>query len=69
MQIGFFGLLQLLLIGLKLADVITWSWWLVLLPTWVGLGLTVFVLLFVATAFSITRSKPPKFYRDQHRRR
>lgn len=32
MKIGFFGLLGLLFIGLKLANVISWSWWLVLLP-------------------------------------
>lgn len=32
--IGFLGALQILLIGLKLADVIRWSWWLVLVPLW-----------------------------------
>ena len=30
--IGFIGLLTILFIGLKLGEVITWSWWLVLLP-------------------------------------
>ena len=30
--IGFFGLLTVLFIGLKLTNVITWSWWLVLMP-------------------------------------
>lgn len=29
---GFFTLLGLLFIGLKLAEIIDWSWWLVLLP-------------------------------------
>ncbi len=29
---GFFGLLTLLFIGLKLGGVIIWSWWYVLLP-------------------------------------
>jgi len=29
---GFFGILGILFIGLKLASVIHWSWWLVLLP-------------------------------------
>lgn len=28
------GLLQLLFIGLKLADIIDWSWWWVLSPLW-----------------------------------
>lgn len=35
--IGFFGLLALILIGLKLAEVgavATWSWWWVLAPIW-----------------------------------
>ncbi len=30
--IGFFGLLAVLFIALKLTGVIGWSWWLVLLP-------------------------------------
>lgn len=30
--IGFFGLLGILFIGLKLGHVIDWSWWCVLLP-------------------------------------
>jgi len=42
--IGFFGLLTILFIGLKLCNVITWSWWFVLSPALVGLGL---VLLLV----------------------
>ena len=33
--IGFFGLLAILFIGLKLGGVITWSWWLVLARIWV----------------------------------
>lgn len=32
--IGFFGLLTILFIGLKLAGVIDWSWWLVFGPLW-----------------------------------
>lgn len=37
MQIGFIGLLGLLFIGLKLAGIITWSWWLVLLPMYASM--------------------------------
>lgn len=33
--IGFWGLLQLALIVLKLIDVINWSWWVVLIPLWI----------------------------------
>lgn len=40
--VGFAGLLTLLFIGLKLTGHISWSWWWVLSPMWIGL---VFVLL------------------------
>ena len=33
--VGFASLLQLMLIGLKLAKVIDWSWVWVLAPTWI----------------------------------
>lgn len=46
--IGFFGLLTILFIGLKLAGHITWSWWTVLAPTLVPLGL---VLVFIFILF------------------
>lgn len=32
--IGFFGLLAVLFIGLKLTGFISWSWWWVLAPIW-----------------------------------
>lgn len=45
--IGFWGLLQLALIVLKLCKVITWSWWLVLIPLWIEILLFVGFILFV----------------------
>jgi hypothetical protein len=44
--VGFFGLLTVLFIGLKLTNVITWSWWLVMLPLYgpVALGLVVVII-------------------------
>lgn len=42
--IGFFGVLQLILITLKLCKVITWSWWLVLSLSGLGLDLRQFLL-------------------------
>lgn len=48
-SVGFFGLLTLILITLKLTGVITWSWWFVLLPLIIpsitGLLLLVVILL------------------------
>ena len=44
--IGFTGLLQLTFIILKLCGVIKWSWWAVLIPTWISLGLIVLLVVF-----------------------
>jgi membrane protein YdbS with pleckstrin-like domain len=41
------NLLVILFIALKLCGVITWSWWWVLSPIWMGLGLAA-VLLTIA---------------------
>ena len=44
MKIGFTSVLQLIFIFLKLTGSITWSWWWVLSPTWIGLIIAVLVL-------------------------
>ena len=46
--IGFFGLLTIVFIVLKLTNVINWSWWLVLLPAYGGLILLGIFLIIVA---------------------
>ncbi len=43
--VGFTGLLTVLFIGLKLGGVINWSWWWVLSPLWISLGLVIVILL------------------------
>jgi hypothetical protein len=43
--IGFFGLLTILFVALKLTNFIDWSWWLVLGPLYIPI---LIVLLFVA---------------------
>lgn len=50
MKIGFFGLLSIVFITLKLCGVIAWSWWWVTSPLWgvaavVTLGAFVFGLV------------------------
>ena len=45
--ITFVGALQVLFIGLKLAGVIDWSWWLVFSPFLIELGIIAFLLLLV----------------------
>ncbi len=42
--IGFFGLLTILFIGLKLTNHIDWSWWVVFAPLW-GPPVVVIVVL------------------------
>lgn len=42
--IGFSGLLTIAFIVLKLCGVITWSWWWVLSPIWISLGLVLAIL-------------------------
>lgn len=49
---NFFSLLTVLLIGLKLCGVITWSWWLVLAPLWGG-ALLVVLCAVVAILFNV----------------
>ena len=48
--IGFFGLLAVLFIGLKLTGYITWSWWWVLSPIWGGVAFALACLVIVAAA-------------------
>ena len=43
--VGFFGLLAIVFITLKLCGVINWSWWWVLSPLWGPLALLAAVLL------------------------
>jgi hypothetical protein len=47
--IGFIGMLTILFIGLKLGEVITWSWWWVLSPVWI----TAVILFLLLTAIAI----------------
>lgn len=54
--IGFFGLLQVVFIALKVAKVIDWSWWLVFLPTWIELGLCLIVII-VALVIAVMAKK------------
>lgn len=47
--IGFFGLLTIVFIVLKLIGIINWSWFWVLSPLWIGfaLGITVILIVFI----------------------
>lgn len=45
--IGILGLLGVLFVGLKLAGIITWSWWWVTAPFWGGIALVLAILAVV----------------------
>ena len=51
--IGFTGLLTIAFIVLKLCNVINWSWWWVLSPIWISVGLFVGVLAIVFLFFVV----------------
>ena len=48
--IGFTGLLTIVFVTLKLCGVIEWSWWWVLSPVWISVGL---LLLIIAVSLLI----------------
>ena len=52
--IGFTGLLTILFIALKLTNVISWSWWWVLSPLWLGI---VFIIVLIAVVAIIGMSE------------
>ena len=51
--IGFFGLLTILFIGLKLSGHIDWSWWWVLAPMWAPFSFVLAVILMICLIFFI----------------
>ena len=56
MQLGFFSLLTLIFITLKLLNYIDWSWWLVLLPAYGGI-----VIMLVLFVILLAFNQKPKF--------
>lgn len=51
MKIGLLGILMLIFVVGKLAGVIQWSWWLVLLPAIIGLSLWALSTLLMLALF------------------
>jgi hypothetical protein len=43
--LGFTDLLLIVFIVLKLTNVINWSWWWVLSPLWISLGIVIIILI------------------------
>ncbi len=51
--IGFFGLLAIVFITLKLTGYIAWSWWWVLAPLWAPLAIVLAIFLIVLLVAAI----------------
>lgn len=47
-------LLQIAFIVLKLCHVINWSWWIVLMPTWISVGIAIILIILIVL---ITKDK------------
>lgn len=45
--VGILGVLLIVFIALKLVGVVTWSWWVVLIPLWIEIGLLIIVILVI----------------------
>lgn len=52
---GFFGLLFIVFLVLKLTEIIDWSWWWVTAPLWGPALFALIVVAFMYTFFSVTR--------------
>lgn len=55
--IGFFGILQIAFIILKLCKTIDWSWFWVLSPLWIPFGLTIVILMIIGIIIIITKNR------------
>ena len=61
--IGFLSALQLIFITLKVINKIDWPWPVVLIPTWIGIGITVIVIFIITSPLLIV------LYKDRKARR
>jgi len=55
--IGFFGLLAIVFITLKLTNYIAWSWWWVLSPLWLPAVVVIVLIFIVSIASSMSERK------------
>ena len=43
--LGILGVLEVVFVVLKLLKLIDWSWWLVLIPLWIDLGIAALIII------------------------
>ena len=52
--VGFFGLLTIVFITLKLTGYIAWSWWWVLAPLWLPITLAIVIIIMLVLAAGLS---------------
>ncbi len=57
MQVGICGLLFVLFVGLKLAEIITWSWLWVTAPLWLPLALAMVTAIVIVAVQTYVQSE------------
>ena len=55
--LGILGVVEIVFIILKLLGVINWSWWIVLIPLWIDLGITLLAILIIIIVAIIMANK------------
>ena len=58
--IGFFGVLQIIFIVLKVLNMISWSWWAVFIPTFIGIGCALLIMLIALIVIIVAYTKERK---------
>lgn len=51
------GVVEIVFIILKLLGIINWSWWIVLIPLWIDLGITLLIILVIIIVAIIKANK------------
>lgn len=51
------GVLQIIFIVLKVLNLVTWSWWAVLIPLWIDLGLIAVAIVYLLIVHRLENTK------------
>lgn len=55
--VGCLGLIQVVLIIAKILNLVDWSWWVVLIPTWICIAMVIFAIAILVAAYVIKELK------------
>lgn len=55
--VSLFALLFVLFLGLKLAKIVTWSWWWIFSPLWIPFSIVFLVVVLIEIGKAIEREK------------